>query len=50
MPWSEDEEFFVLKIHTGTFKQLHENKHIKDSGLRSRQEREQVYRKFYRKI
>lgn len=51
VPWSGDEEFFVLKIHTGTFKQLHENKHIKDSGVRwCRQESKQVYTTFYRKI
>jgi hypothetical protein len=48
VPWNEDGEFLALKIHTGTFKELHENKHIKDSGVRCGQERRQMYTNFYR--
>jgi hypothetical protein len=46
VPWNEDKEIFVLKIHTGTFDQLHENKHSKDNGVRCRQRRKQVYINF----
>jgi len=50
VPWNGDEELFALKIHTGSFKQFHENKHIKDSGVRCKQGRKQMYRNFYLKM
>jgi hypothetical protein len=39
--WKKYEEFFALKIHTGSF---NENKHMKGSGVRFGQERKKLYK------